>query len=244
MPLREQFIGYQPLRCPPAMPPSQLQPQEEFDHGSQQSSKTEPPAERLLTLGPFKTTRTRSKVYKRAIALWWQEVIAALLVCAAVIASYATVAPYQNEPLPAWPRYITLGALLSTYSVILRLAATFLLAEGLAGLKWRWFNQSDGAPLRDLELHDKATRGPIGSLQLLWRLPWPRTWQWVGCVLMVVALAIGPLTQLVLHYEECPVLVEGAAGKRQHPSCIDVLWPGRASRGRNQYSDSSRAEFD
>ncbi|EGP83002.1 uncharacterized protein MYCGRDRAFT_28664, partial [Zymoseptoria tritici IPO323] len=100
---------------------------------------------------------------------WWQEILAATLLCASVVASYATLAPYAGKSLPEWPRYITISAILSIYSVVLRLAATFLLAEGLAQLKWRWFKKSGGVPLHDLVLHDSATRGPVGSLQLLFR---------------------------------------------------------------------------
>lgn len=62
--------------------------------------------------------------------------------------------------------------------------------------------------MHDLVLHDNSTRGPIGSIQLLWRLPLPVTWQWIGCVLIIVALAVGPLTQLVLQYEQCSVLTD------------------------------------
>lgn len=57
---------------------------------------------------------SKSQRFERAVALWWQEVFAAILLCAAVVASYATVAPYQDKPLPEWPRYITISALLST----------------------------------------------------------------------------------------------------------------------------------
>lgn len=153
--------------------------------------------------------RSRQR-YWMSIATWWQEATAMVLLIASTVASFATLYPYQGKPLPEWPYAITIGALLSAYSVVLRLAATFLLSEGLAQTKWRWFKTSK--PLYDIVLHDYASRGPIGAFGLLWRLPFPVTWQWMGCVLAIIALLIGPFTQQVLQYEECavPVAVSNA----------------------------------
>lgn len=207
----ERSSGLPPTRGPLAAHPLQTSQRNEVDRepqGTVQNAlRTDPTVESLLNSGSSTHTQHNSQRY-RGITIWWQELIAATLLCAAVTASYATLAPYAGKSLPKWPKYITISALLSTYSVVLRLAATFLLAEGLAQLKWRWLNEGDGGvPLHDLVLHDSATRGPVGSLQLLWRLPLPITWQWLGCVLVVLVLAVGPLTQLVLQYEQCSVLV-------------------------------------
>ncbi|KXT13644.1 hypothetical protein AC579_4986 [Pseudocercospora musae] len=142
----------------------------------------------------------------RFLAVWWHEGIAAFFLAASAIASFATLYPYQGKPLPDWPYSITIGALLSTYSVILRLTASFLVAEGLAQLKWQWFNEKE-RPLHDLVLHDEATRGPLGAIKFLARIPLPRSWQWLACVLIVIGLLIGPFTQQVLQYTQCAVSV-------------------------------------
>ncbi|EME50419.1 hypothetical protein DOTSEDRAFT_120330, partial [Dothistroma septosporum NZE10] len=116
----------------------------------------------------FVNQRAKKDRQPRFLAVWWKELAAAFLLCASAIASYATLYPYQGKPLPEWPYSITIGALLSTYSVILRLAASFLLAEGVAHLKWQWIKQKE-RPLHDLVLHDEATRGPLGAIGLLRR---------------------------------------------------------------------------
>lgn len=36
--------------------------------------------------------------------------------------------------------------------------------------KWLWYRQSEPRRLQDLELFDQASRGPWGSLELLFRL--------------------------------------------------------------------------
>ncbi|UJO21715.1 uncharacterized protein CLAFUR5_09061 [Fulvia fulva] len=156
------------------------------------------------------TVKTESIVVERKprlLATWWQEGISALLLVASATASFATLYPYQGKPLPDWPYSITVGSLLSAYSVVLRLSASFLLAEGLAQLKWQWMNRKE-RPLHDLVLHDDATRGPLGAIDLLRRLPFPWSWQWLACVLILVTLLIGPFTQQVLQYRQCSVVVQ------------------------------------
>ncbi|PPJ51595.1 hypothetical protein CBER1_08479 [Cercospora berteroae] len=144
------------------------------------------------------------------ISTWWQEALAIVWLLGSLVASFATLYPYQGKPIPEWRYSITIGALLSLYSVILRLAATFLLSQGIAQLKWQWFNNGP-KPLHDMVLHDNASRGPMGAFGLLYRLALPVTWQWLGCVLAVVALLVGPFTQQILQYETCAVLDPVAA---------------------------------
>ena len=140
------------------------------------------------------------------IAIWWQATTAAVLVAIAATATFATLYPYRNRPLPEWPYHITIGALLSAYSVTLRTASTFLIAEGLSQLKWLWYNDTS-RPLYDLALYDTASNGPFEALALLWRLHFaPRTWQWLGCILILLMLLADPFTQQVLQYVPCQVL--------------------------------------
>ncbi|KJX93781.1 hypothetical protein TI39_contig4258g00001 [Zymoseptoria brevis] len=211
MSIHEAGSDSPPIREPPTIPSLHTEARDEANPTSQSSegdpARSEVTPESLLMSASSTHSQSKSR-HHLGIANWWQEVLAATFMIAAVIASYATLAPYEGRSLPEWPRYITISAILSIYSVVLRLAATLLLTEGLAQLKWRWFNKGGGVPLHDLALHDNATRGPVGSLQLLWRLPLPVTWQWLGCMLIVLVLATGPLTQLVLQYEQCPTLMD------------------------------------
>lgn len=190
------YHGPSPLyKSLPARPPSSTgyEPYQSKGHAT----------ETVIELERNKQHIPKSRRHWISITTWWQEATAMFLLIGSTVASFATLYPYQGKPLPEWPYAITIGALLSAYSVVLRLSATFLLSEGLAQSKWRWFKTAK--PLYDIVLHDNASRGPIGAVGLLWRLPLPVTWQWMGCVLVVIALLVGPFTQQVIQYEVCSV---------------------------------------
>ncbi|CAK3983572.1 Hypothetical predicted protein [Lecanosticta acicola] len=135
---------------------------------------------------------------------WWKEAPACFLMVAAVAATIGTLYPYQGRPTPQWPYAITVNALLSTYMVVMKAAATFPLTAGIAQQKWKWFDGSP-RPLCDLALHDEATRGPLGAIILLRRVSIRHVWHWLGCLMIVLVLFVDPFTQQVLHYSDCNI---------------------------------------
>lgn len=64
--------------------------------------------------------------------------------------------------------------------------------SGLSQLKWLWFHRQH--VMTDMELFDLASRGPLGALQLMIRLRRPNL-AFLGSLIVLVGLAIGPFTQ-------------------------------------------------
>lgn len=149
---------------------------------------------------------SKSKAMPGWLALWWREALAGLVLAASMAASILALYPYQGKPLSEWPYLISIGALLSVYAVLLRLASSFLITQGLALLKWRWFDRPGGRPITHLGLHDDAVRGPLGALTFVWTFHHPATWQWLGCTLILLILLTGPFFQQVLHFRTCSVI--------------------------------------
>ncbi|KAF7196296.1 hypothetical protein HII31_02363 [Pseudocercospora fuligena] len=143
----------------------------------------------------------------RIFTNWWREAVAIFLLVGSAIATFATLYPYQGRPIPQWPLKITPNALLSVYMLILRGSVGYLLAEGIAHQKWRWFDEKE-RPLYDLALHDEASRGPYGAVKLLFRTSIKHVWHWLGCILVIVAIFIGPFSQQVIQYVDFVVPVE------------------------------------
>lgn len=58
--------------------------------------------------------------------------------------------------------------------------------------------------LKDVQVYDDATRGPLGAAHFLWRFrraPSLTPWVFIGCFVTVLAIALDPFTQQILRYE-------------------------------------------
>lgn len=73
-------------------------------------------------------------------------------------------------------------------------------------LKWRWF-QNDRS-LQDVVTFDAATRGPLGSLSLLWALRLQHPLASCGALITILMLAIDPFTQQMIRYYNCTLPVD------------------------------------
>ena len=74
-------------------------------------------------------------------------------------------------------------------------------------LKWRWFRKD--RPLDDVAQYDSASRGPLGSTTLLWRLGLRHPLASCGALITIVMLVIDPFAQQIIRYRNCDVPIDG-----------------------------------
>lgn len=98
---------------------------------------------------------------------WTLEILGCLASIAFLVAIIAVLFYYDGRPMPEWPYGITLNALVSVLSTVMKATMAFILTESLAQLKWSWFR--DGNKLSDLALLDAASRGVMGAFVVLFR---------------------------------------------------------------------------
>jgi Protein of unknown function (DUF3176) len=177
------------------------------------SSSALPSSEDSNEKGPYDhvdTVGTRRKNQKGGqfefLGIWWLELLCCVLFVGALVAVIVTIRPYEGRPLPQWPYHLTINTLISVYIVILKAAMLLVAAEGLSQLKWTWFGQY--RPLKDLKSFDDASRGPWGSLTLMWRLRGPQFVSRCGAFITVAALIIDPFAQQVISTYDCDIPVE------------------------------------
>lgn len=89
------------------------------------------------------------------------------LVMAGVIILILCLVHYR--PLPNWMLGITPNALISIFSTLAKAAVLLKAAECLGQWKWVRLTERD-LPMSDIASFDNATRGPWGSLLLLWHI--------------------------------------------------------------------------
>lgn len=96
---------------------------------------------------------------------WKWEIANSAISILALAATIGTLLPHQNQPLPQWPFHISINALLSIYSVVLKGSATFVIQSCIGQHQWLWMRQK--RPLADILRYDSAGRGVWGSSQWL-----------------------------------------------------------------------------
>ena len=108
--------------------------------------------------------------------LW--EVLGIVISAGAILGICIVVWRLDDKPPPVWVRKVpfreqtfqlTINSLLSILSVFGSTCAMIPVTKGLGQLKYVWFLEQD-RKLADLEMFDSASRGKLGSAQLIWKL--------------------------------------------------------------------------
>ena len=106
------------------------------------------------------------RLMQRINNLWVLEFFSWVLSAACLIWIFLALYFRQDKPLPRWPFAITINVLLSVLSAIMKSSLLLPVEEAIGQLKWSWF-RTRTRPLIDFEVFDSATRGPWGSVFLL-----------------------------------------------------------------------------
>jgi hypothetical protein len=131
---------------------------------------------------------------QNVIKRWLFEILSWLVsaMCmATVVGIYAYV---KNRPMAE------VVSLLTYANVAGKVASAALIvptSEALGQLKWNWFHQSRA--MWDFEIFDKASRGPLGAVMLLFRTK-GRSLAALGAILIVLLLAIDTFFQQVTEF--------------------------------------------
>ncbi|KAK7918398.1 hypothetical protein PG985_010272 [Apiospora marii] len=131
---------------------------------------------------------------------WLTESGSCAVALGALAALVGILVQHDGQPLPDWKYGITLNALVSVLSSVLKAAAVLPLAGGISQAKWLWYKEP--RPLKDMETFDDASRGPWGSFLLMldFRSHYVASF---GAFLTVVAMAVDPFTQQVVQTQPC-----------------------------------------
>jgi uncharacterized protein DUF3176 len=120
---------------------------------------------------------TRSFLHTMAyIFRWWYaEILGCICAAACLAAQVAVLHSYDGKPQDSWHvETVTINGFIAILSTLCRSALLVAVAATLAQSKWnhlskfRW-TASQGGRLGDVALFDAASRGVLGSLQVLLR---------------------------------------------------------------------------
>jgi hypothetical protein len=150
---------------------------------TQQSSRT--------AVEPRSASDTRTTSHKRSVWLrphqlvyqWIWEISSCFIAVLCLISIAVILAIHRDQPLPRWPKMISINSLIAIFTALMRAAIIFPVAQGtltiirmhvesilirvgISQAKWLWFRHQP-RNLIDFEQLDGASRGPWGSFLLL-----------------------------------------------------------------------------
>ncbi|XP_014551439.1 hypothetical protein COCVIDRAFT_42252 [Bipolaris victoriae FI3] len=144
-----------------------------------------------------------AEAYFRKLNLrdWYWDFIAAIFSIACVIAVIVIVRKYQGKSLSSWHFYhnITLNTLVALLSTLSRTALIVPVASCISQLKWIHL-VSSLRPLHEYQILDEASRGPWGSLTLIFTLHFKTKLATWDALITIVSLTMGPPSQQLLSY--------------------------------------------
>lgn len=98
--------------------------------------------------------------------LWKWEIFAAAGTALYLTSIVLLLIEYNGKPIFDWYG-VTLNAVISVFSTAAKASLMFAIAEAIG--QWRWILFArQSRPLLDLNEVDSVSRGPLGSLRLLW----------------------------------------------------------------------------
>lgn len=164
---------------------------------------------------PLKALSNPPSTWETFLYGWWTvEILAFVVSFTSLIAIIAILRRYNGHAQPDWPHNITLNSVLSWFTTLFKVSLLVPVAACFGQASWAHY-RSGSRPLTDLAIYDSASRGPMGSMQLLWyfkakcvplvhqcylkmTLIFPRYVASIGAIATILALGVDPIMQQTL----------------------------------------------
>lgn len=146
------------------------------------------------------STRKRSYVRHGTFSThgWGLELLSSfttLLLFSGMVAIFCSM---RNKPYREWPLSISINTIIAIMSTACTAAMMHNVSAFIGQLKWLHFRRSSQS-VYDVERFDEASRGPLGAILLICRLPWNLAT--LGAFITILRLGFSPLSQAVVSLE-------------------------------------------
>ncbi|KAL3493505.1 hypothetical protein BJX62DRAFT_235333 [Aspergillus germanicus] len=137
----------------------------------------------------------------RVLNTWFYEILAAIFSIGCFIAIVAILIAYDGKPTRTFAYSLTPNTPVSILATASKAPPLFMIGECTGQLKWLWFYKGEGErqQLSGMQLFDRASRGPLGALWVLFRHR-GRSLVSLGAVVMVLSTPYDAFVQQILTY--------------------------------------------
>ena len=131
---------------------------------------------------------------------WWLfESLSGLFSVFCLTAIVVVLSLYKDRPLHDWQYPISVNTFVSVFATLAKSSILTPVAACISQLQWDYVAQRPHS-LRDLQIFDDASRGPIGAIALILRLRQGAIIASFGALITIVALAFDPFTQQIISF--------------------------------------------
>ncbi|KAK7720578.1 hypothetical protein SLS63_009796 [Diaporthe eres] len=130
---------------------------------------------------------------------WGWEILSVVGSASCLAALVGVLLGFDGKPIFTW-HGVTLNAIVSLLSTASKAALLFAVGELVS--QWKWILFTDRArPLMDFERIDSASRGLLGSLQLMWNCK--KAWILrLGALIILLDVAVDPFSQQLVQLRQ------------------------------------------
>lgn len=142
------------------------------------------------------TSESRSN-FRDVIVDWWiYEVAACAVSFAAFFSIVGVLKHYEGRSQPEWPWSITINSVISWCTTVMEACLLVSVTACISQATWAHF-RAKPQTLVDIDVHDSASRGPMGSLRLLLTFKAKYIANFAALI-TILAIGIDPTTQQAL----------------------------------------------
>jgi hypothetical protein len=143
-------------------------------------------------------TNARRSTYLRVTSTWWFEIITLSISIACMAGLVGILARFQNRLTTEWTFFISLNAAVAIAITAARATLLAAISVCLSQDKWRHFSNK-AHRLQDLDIIDRASRGPFGSIQMLFQVSWG--FASISAMVIILSLFTDSFVQQVVYFE-------------------------------------------
>jgi hypothetical protein len=130
---------------------------------------------------------------------WTWEIAAMVTSVLCVGIEIAILIMVDRNPLRSWPLAISINTTIAILTTAAKTMMLFAIGSCLGQLKWIYLRNHQRM-LYDIGLFDAAAMGPLGAVELLFKVRWPIAL--LGSLIVLLSLAIDPFAQQLVRIVE------------------------------------------
>ncbi|KAJ8132249.1 hypothetical protein O1611_g1381 [Lasiodiplodia mahajangana] len=151
---------------------------------------------------------------------WGPEIFSQICSVLFLLALIILLSRLDGRPLSTWTIAVSPNAFVAVLSIASKASLIYALGQTISQLKWLHLTKKPDS-LEDLQHYDDASRGPLGAFRMFWTVRSGHFIAYVGCVVILLALAFEPFSQQLLHFEERVITVPGTQSSVSFSTAYD-----------------------